>query len=356
MKIHSHDFYQDSVTLPPSSITSLSDIPPLSDFLVDPISLKVDIGVCIRRSDGRLYTIKKRSQTRQAWSELNILLKIRKAHVPFAPLLHWTYERDQYIYLISVSSLVLPVGSFILFYLKENYPTGSLADAIGHYGAFSSSDVFFYACELVGTQFIMKLMLALHNAPQLIGLRFLHDIGVVHRNVSPETVIFDRRGHLILSGVENGIDLRSRTEHFLDFTKRGDKRYQAPEIMLGWSHNDLVDSWSFGMVIFFMFRGKVRVFGPCRNITDSGQHVFFEEAQDFTEWFSKDINEIIIEGLHASTPRPINPIAKDLILRVIMFRGSTLSNTNHIFQCLKRNPAMRKTIRDIQQHPYFSNA
>lgn len=311
--------------------------------------------MCIRHSDGRLYTIRKRTQTRQAWSELNILLKIRKAQVPFAPLVHWTYERDQYIYLISVSSLVFPVGFSTLLYLKENYPTGSLADAIEHYGAFSPLDVFFYACELVGTQSIMKSMSVLHNAPQLIGLRFLHDIGIVHRNVSPETVIFDRRGHLILSGVENGIDLHSRTEHFLDFTKSNDKRYQAPEVMLGWSHNDLVDSWSFGMVMFFMFHGKVRIFGPCRSITDFGQHVFSNEAQDFTECSSKDINKIIIEGLHTSTLRPINPIAKDLILKVIMFHGSTLSNIN-ILQCLKRNPAMRKTIRDIQQHPYFTNA
>lgn len=199
-------------------------------------------------------------------------------------------------------------------------------------------------------------MSVLHNARQLIGLRFLHDIGIVHRNVSPETVIFDRRGHLILSGVENGIDLRSRTGHFLDFTESNDKRYQAPEIMLGWSHNDLVDSWSFGMVIFFMFHGKVSVFGPCRNVTDSGQHVFFDETQDFTECSSKDINKIVIEGLRTSTPRLINSIAKDLILKVSMFHGWTLSNINCITQCLKRNPAMRKTIRDIQQHPYFSNA
>ena len=94
-----------------SSVPNHSDIPPLSDFLVDPMSLNLDTDVCIRRSDGGLYTIKKRSQTRQAWSELNILLKVRKAHIPFTPLVHWMYERGQHIYLISVSSLVFSLSS-----------------------------------------------------------------------------------------------------------------------------------------------------------------------------------------------------------------------------------------------------
>lgn len=76
--------------------------PRLNDFLVDSASFEADEGMCIRRSNGRMYAIKKLLQTRQTWSELDILQKIKEAGIPFTPTLHWTYEIDQHIYLIMV--------------------------------------------------------------------------------------------------------------------------------------------------------------------------------------------------------------------------------------------------------------
>lgn len=90
-----------------------------------------------------------------------------------------------------------------------------------------------------------------------MGLQSLHDVGVAHRNISPSTIIFDRHGHIILSGIEHGIILRPQGRHPQDTLEGSNKQYQAPELLLGWSHDFLVDSWSFGMVLYYMFHGKV---------------------------------------------------------------------------------------------------
>jgi serine/threonine protein kinase len=90
-----------------------------------------------------------------------------------------------------------------------------------------------------------------------MGLRFLHDLEIVHRNVSPDTVIFDRQGHIILSGIENSVALRRRNHFLADSALDKDNRNQAPEILLGWCHDKMVDSWAFGVVFYFMHHGKV---------------------------------------------------------------------------------------------------
>jgi serine/threonine protein kinase len=126
---------------------------------------------------------------------------------------------------------------------------------------FGPLEVFFYACEIVCLQCSTHPPLFVTNDPdiQIMGLRFLHDIGIVHRNVSPDTVLFDRQGHIILSGVENGVILNPSRKDFQD-AQRGKNQYQAPEILLGWRHDFLVDSWSFGMVLYYMFHGKVKFY------------------------------------------------------------------------------------------------
>lgn len=89
-----------------------------------------------------------------------------------------------------------------------------------------------------------------------MGLRSLHEVGIVHHNVSPNTIIFDRYGHVVLSGMEYS-SLQSGGKCLHDIPNIEDKGYQAPELLSGWNHNILVDSWSFGMVLYFMFHGKV---------------------------------------------------------------------------------------------------
>lgn len=42
-------------------------------------------------------------------------------------------------------------------------------------------------------------------------------------------------------------------------TLRGTKEYRAPEMLLGWSHDFSVDCWAFGILLYTMLFGKVRI-------------------------------------------------------------------------------------------------
>lgn len=82
----------------------------LEDFLVNLVPPDNQVGTCIRRSDGRIYAIKKVLQTQQTWTELAILDRIKRIRNSFCPLLHWTFERGHYIYLIMVCTAWSIIG------------------------------------------------------------------------------------------------------------------------------------------------------------------------------------------------------------------------------------------------------
>lgn len=108
-------------------------------------------------------------------------------------------------------------------------------------------------------------------AMQVVGLTNLHSIGIMHRNVNPEDILFDASGHVVISNFEcadmigsSGHNTNSFVGAFSGYGGDGfmghELRtgcYQAPEILLGWSHDCVVDCWGFGMVLYFMYFGKV---------------------------------------------------------------------------------------------------
>jgi len=74
--------------------------------------------------------------------------------------------------------------------------------------------------------------------------------------------MIDGEGHIVLTCFEcAGFFGPSRS--FLSgnrlMAESESKDYHAPEILLGWSHDSAVDCWGFGMLLYFMFLGTVRL-------------------------------------------------------------------------------------------------
>jgi serine/threonine protein kinase len=111
--------------------------------------------------------------------------------------------------------------------------------------------------------------------PQAIGtylfqqssaLSYLHGAGIVHRDIKPENILLDREGHVILSdfgcakllsdtpGGDGAASWRQRTS-----SNCGTLQYQAPEMILGWTHDTGVDIWGLGVVLYMMLAGKVKI-------------------------------------------------------------------------------------------------
>lgn len=78
--------------------------------------------------------------------------------------------------------------------------------------------------------------------------------------MKPENILVDAHGHIVLSGFDCAKNLGTDVARARrTATLRGTKEYQAPEMLLGWVHDFSVDCWGFGILLYTMLFGRVRM-------------------------------------------------------------------------------------------------
>jgi RAC serine/threonine-protein kinase len=94
-----------------------------------------------------------------------------------------------------------------------------------------------------------------YSAEIVLGLEYLHNNGILYRDLKPENVLLSEDGHAILTdfGIakEGLIAANDRTATFC-----GTPEYLAPEVLKGERYGKAIDWWSFGTIIFEMLRGS----------------------------------------------------------------------------------------------------
>jgi len=89
----------------------------------------------------------------------------------------------------------------------------------------------------------------------LIAVRWLHELGIAHRDLSPENLLLtDVNGEMRLRIVDFGMATTSR---ICQGEVRGKAAYQAPEMHQEWKYDAyLADAFQLGVVIFAMIAGE----------------------------------------------------------------------------------------------------
>ena len=142
---------------------------------------------------------------------------------------------------------------------------------------------------------------------------FLHNMAppIIHRDIKPENVLLNERmiAKLTDFGWSNYIQEDKERK-----TVCGTPIYLAPEIIKEQGHDERVDIWCIGVLLFELITGRVPFQGT-------------------------DIETLKSNILHLKIawPKEINPDAKDLISKI-----------------LKLDPNQRITLEDILQHPFFT--
>lgn len=129
------------------------------------------------------------------------------------------------------------------FYLILEYiPGGELfhhltaaSNTLGN--VFKEDDVAFYAAEMA------------------LGLRHLHQLGIVYRDLKPENCLLNSEGHLVLTDFGLSKSIGTKTDDSCT-SIIGTPEYMAPEILRGEEYDYAVDWWSLGCVIYDMMSGK----------------------------------------------------------------------------------------------------
>jgi len=146
----------------------------------------------------------------------------------------------------------------------------------------------------------------------ICAVYYLHNMNppIIHRDIKPENVLIDKDGVAKLTdfGWSNYVDSKE-----IRSTYCGTPVYLAPEMIKEIGHDEHLDIWCIGVLLFELLTG---------NVPFKGKDI-------------QSLNNNIL-SLKISWPKDIDPIAKNLI-----------------FKILKPNPNERISLRDMLKHPFF---
>lgn len=130
---------------------------------------------------------------------------------------------------------------------------------------------------------------AFYSAQMAMGLRHLHKLGIVYRDLKPENCLLNSAGHLVLT--DFGLSKSIGNSHDDSCTSIiGTPEYMAPEILKGEEYDYLVDWWSLGCVIFDMMSGKPPFTG---NSHKAIQDKIIKNKINFPFYFSLDAKDLL---------------------------------------------------------------
>lgn len=202
---------------------------------------------------------------------------------------------------LSHVSIVNMVRSFqdetSLYMLLEYVIGGELFTHLRRAKRFSTDVARYYAAEVVNT------------------LTYLHDKGIIYRDLKPENLLLDARGGLKMTDFGFAKFVEDRT-----FTLCGTPEYLAPEIIVSKGHGKSVDWWATGVLLFEMLAG----YPP-----------FFDDNPF-------GIYEKIMEG-KLEFPSHMDVAAKDLIRRLLTADRS------------RRLGSLRGGGEDVKKHKFFKS-
>jgi serine/threonine protein kinase len=164
-----------------------------------------------------LNLIRQHNLTQQMEREIKIQQKLEHPHIV---KFYYDFRDDSHIYL----------G-------MEFAEGGGMFDKLSKLGKFSlkaSAQYFYETCD---------------------ALEYLHTLPekVIHRDIKPENILFDKSQHVKLAdfGWSNHMKELKKRETFC-----GTPDYLAPEMILGKGHNESLDMWEMGVLLYEMVLGK----------------------------------------------------------------------------------------------------
>ena len=147
----------------------------------------------------------------------------------------------------------------------------------------------------------------------LEAVRYIHSFSpkIIHRDIKPENLLLDENYRVLLSdfGWSNFLDENEYRKTFC-----GTPEYLSPEMAKKSGHNEMVDIWALGVLLFEFLAGYAPFSGSCPK-----------------ELYTN------IKKLKVNWPVDFPPLAKNLVSKI-----------------LKLNPSERLSVEEILDHPWFT--
>ncbi|XP_058856636.1 ribosomal protein S6 kinase-related protein-like isoform X1 [Acipenser ruthenus] len=195
-----------------------------------------------------------------------------------------------------------------LFIMCEYCSTGDLHTYWSMIGQFREDAVQVFAAELGS------------------AVGFLHDFGIIHRDIKMENVLLNDRGHLRLAdfGLSRRLERGGKA-----YTICGTMQYMAPEVLSGGPYNHAADWWSLGILLFSLAAGKFPVSAEPDH--SSMLRMVRRSEYDMPSTFSPQLSLLLSELLCKNPVRRLHHL--DRFKKQLFFRGTTFDT--HLLQ---KNP------------------
>ena len=145
---------------------------------------------------------------------------------------------------------------------------------------FSEKTVKFYATQII------------------LGLGYLHQRGIAHRDLKLENILLDHDGYIKL--IDFGLAKMLRDDE-LTSTICGTPEYMAPEVLDQSGHDLSVDWWAVGILLYEMLIGVTPFWNKNRNILQmkiKNSPVVFPDRKKYKIDFTDGITDLILSLLH----------------------------------------------------------
>ncbi|XP_064643227.1 protein kinase C iota type-like isoform X2 [Lineus longissimus] len=161
---------------------------------------------------------------------------------------------------------------------------------VGLHSCFQTASRLFFVIEFVNGGDLMFHMQRQRRLPEdharfysaeiILALNFLHERGIVYRDLKLDNVLLDSEGHIKLTDYgmcKEGIRPGDTTSTFC-----GTPNYIAPEILRGEDYGFSVDWWALGVLMFEMLAGRspfdILVDNPDQNTEDFLFQIILEKT------------------------------------------------------------------------------
>jgi serum/glucocorticoid-regulated kinase 2 len=158
----------------------------------------------------------KRKQVAHARTERQVLAQVKH---PYIVCLHAAFQTEDKLYLC-----------------MDHCPGG---------------DLFFH---LANERHFSEKVCAIYTAEIVLALEYLHENGIIYRDLKPENLLLCKDGHLKLA--DFGLAKRGIESPLAGATSAcGTPEYLSPEVLNKQKHGFAVDYWGLGMVVYEMLTG-----------------------------------------------------------------------------------------------------
>ncbi|CCJ30742.1 unnamed protein product [Pneumocystis jirovecii] len=191
---------------------------------------------------------------------------------------------------------------------------------VKYHGFFKTADalnIVLEYCENGSLQSICKTfgkfpenLVAVYITQVLHGLLYLHDQGVIHRDIKGANILTTKEGFVKLAD----FGVATRTSSLSDFTVVGSPYWMAPEVIELSGVTTASDIWSVGCTVIELLEGK-----PPYHKLDQMPALFR-----------------IVNDEHPPLPEGSSPVTRDFLM-----------------QCFQKDPNLRVSAKKLLKHPWL---